>query len=191
MSWTVFREFLKDPTKIGAIAASSAGLARTICSDIGLVGAGCIVEYGPGTGVFTREILHRKRPGARFCAIEHNPHLAGQFRESFPDITLFEDSAERAPALLASAGMGKADCVVCGLPWAAFDEDLQDRLLDATLSIMRRGAQFATFAYLQGLFLPAGQRFGAKLKRRFRKVAKSPVVWRNLPPAFVYRCEKG
>ena len=52
------------------------------------------------------------------------------------------------------------------------------------------GGQFATFAYLQGLLLPAGQRFKDKLAQSFSKVEKSPTVWRNLPPAFVYRCTK-
>ena len=56
--------------------------------------------------------------------------------------------------------------------------------------VLKPGGQFVTFAYLQGLLLPAGRRFRAKLKRSFSDVTKSKIVWRNLPPAFVYRCRR-
>ena len=190
MSWAILREYMRNPRRTGAVAASSGALARTICSEIGIASAKSIVEYGPGTGIFTREILARRRPDALFCAFEVNPKLAERFRGQFPDVTLFEDSAANAPDLLPKIDMGPADCIVCGLPWAAFDDDLQDALLDATMSILRPGGKFATFAYLQGLLLKAGRHFRRKLHDRFALVRRSPVVWRNLPPAFVYRCTK-
>ena len=183
-------EFVKNPKRTGAVATSSRGLARMICSRIGIDSASVIVEYGPGTGVFTEEILRMKRPEACFFAIEHSPALAANFRRKFPDTRLFEDSAENVASMLDEVGRAHIDCVVCGLPWAAFDEPLQDSLLDATLSSLRPGGKFATFAYLQGLLLPAGKRFKKKLAHSFSTVDKSPTVWRNIPPAFVYRCTK-
>jgi len=188
MSWPILREYLRYPRRTGAIAASSTSLARVICSEIGIDSAENIVEYGPGTGVFTREILTRKRPEARFCAFEVNRKLARRFRGRFPGVALFEESAAKAPALLATVGMGPVDSVICGLPWAAFNSDLQDALLDATTAILQPGGQFATFAYLSGLLLKRGRQFRKKLTERFTVVRQSRVVWRNLPPAFVYRC---
>jgi len=186
----IFREFLKNPKRTGAIAKSSRGLARMICSQIGVDSASVIVEYGPGTGVFTEEILRVKRPEACFFAIEQSPALAESFRRKFPETRLFEDSAENVAEMLTEVGQEQIDSIVCGLPWAAFDEPLQDSLLDATLSSLRPGGKFATFAYLQGLLLPAGKRFKKKLAQSFSTVEKSSTVWRNLPPAFVYRCTK-
>jgi len=186
----IFLEFLKNPKRTGAIATSSRGLARMICSEIGVESASLIVEYGPGTGVFTEEILRIKKPEADFFAIEHSPNLAENFRNKFPGTRLFEDSAENVAAMLKEVGHSHIDSIVCGLPWAAFDEALQDSLLNATLQSLRPGGQFATFAYLQGLLLPAGKRFKKKLAESFSKVEKSPTVWKNIPPAFVYRCTK-
>jgi len=183
-------EFLKNPKRTGAIATSSRGLARMICSEIGVDSASVIVEYGPGTGVFTEEILHMKKPDACFFAIEHSPTLAKNFRRKFPDTRLFEDSAENVASMLDEVGQTQIDSIVCGLPWAAFDEPLQDSLLDATLASLRPGGRFATFAYIHGLLLPAGKRFKKKLAHSFSTVDKSPTVWRNIPPAFVYRCTK-
>ena len=54
--------------------------------------------------------------------------------------------------------------------------------------VLRPGGTFATFAYWQGLALPAGQRFASRLRSTFSRVQRSPTVWKNLPPAFVYRC---
>ncbi len=190
MSLTILGQFLKNPKHIGAIASSSKGLSRTIVSDIGIESASVILEYGPGTGVFTRQILKVKRPEAVFAAIEQNPMLATQFRLEFPDVPLYEDSAENAPGIVRHLGADKADCVVSGLPWAAFDDGLQDRLLQATLEVLREGGTFVTFAYLQGLLLRSGKRFQQKLKANFSRLTRSRVVWWNLPPAFVYRCER-
>jgi phosphatidylethanolamine/phosphatidyl-N-methylethanolamine N-methyltransferase len=185
-----FSEFLRDPAKIGAVAPSSPALAREMVSEIDLPKASVVVEYGPGTGSFTREIAGRLGPEAFFVAIESNPRMASAFRTRFPKVSLVEESAVNAPAILERLGAEKADCVVSGLPWAAFSDSAQDRLLDSTLSALRDGGRFTTFAYLQGLTLPAGRRFRRKLAQRFSEVGRSRVVWRNLPPAFVYRCVK-
>ena len=47
-----------------------------------------------------------------------------------------------------------------------------------------------TFAYVHGAGLPWGRSFRRLLERSFSEVRTSPVVWRNLPPAIVYRCRK-
>jgi phosphatidylethanolamine/phosphatidyl-N-methylethanolamine N-methyltransferase len=190
MALSFITQFLKQPKTIGAIAPSSRALAREIVSEINLPAAATIVEYGPGTGSFTREILARKHPTARYCAVERNPKMAEVFRKRFPSVHLFEDSVENLPGLLGSIGVSKADCIVSGLPWAAFSPELQDKLLAATLAVLPAGGRFATFAYLQGLLLPSGKRFRKKLNEHFSGVTKSRVVWGNLPPAFVYRCQR-
>ena len=190
MSLSFLWEFVKSPGQVGAIAPSSKRLARQMVAGIGLDEASVIVEYGPGTGVFTREILADKKPDAKFCAVEFNEKMANAFRAGFPDVHLFEDSVANMPDLLGEIGQSQADCIISGLPWAAFPADLQDQLMDATLAVLPAGGRFATFAYLQGLLLPSGKRFRRRLGEWFSNVSTSPVVWGNLPPAFVYRCEK-
>ncbi len=190
MDWHFLREFFREPHRVGAVAPSSPVLGREIVSGVGLEAAGVVIEYGPGTGAFTAQILPRLRPGAVYLAIERNPSLADSFRKRFPGVPLMEGCVENVATMLQSAGADRADCIISGLPWAAFDADLQDRLLGATLDVLCPGGTFATFAYLQGLLLPAGKRFKHKLRQHFARVTRSPVVWRNLPPAFVYRCEK-
>jgi phospholipid N-methyltransferase len=182
------REFLRNPTKIGAIAPSSRVLAREIVRLAQVAESQIIVEYGAGTGAFTEEILRRKKPEASFLAIESNPALVSILRERFPQLVILENSVEETPRLLRQFQFTHADSIVSGLPWSSFSEDLQDRLLQATLEALRPGGVFATFAYLTGLMLPSGIAFRRKIKTLFRQVRISPAVWRNLPPAIIYQC---
>lgn len=150
--------------------------------------AGGVVEFGPGTGVFTEAIVGRLRADATFFAIERSAELAEATRQRCPSATVHVDSATNVQQLCHLEGLEQVDAVVCGLPWAAFSRPLQDQLLDAIVEVLRPGGQFATFAYWQGVALPAGRRFSERLKQTFHSVDRSPTAWRNLPPAFVYRC---
>lgn len=150
-----------------------------------------IVEYGPGTGVFTRHILSKLEEagnGARYFAIELNSKLVKQLRKEFPHVQIYEDSVENVEKLCEREGVEQVDAVVSGLPWAIFSKELQDELMAATLSVLKPGGQFVTFAYVHSLSIPAGKRFKYWLTQNFQSVGRSRVVWMNLPPAFVYYC---
>lgn len=185
------KQFMTNPGSIGAIAPSSGRLAKEIVKQAAVHKADLILEFGAGTGIFTKHIVDKKKMDAKFVAVERNPELVNILKKKFPALKFHADSIENISQILEVEKIEKkADSIVCGLPWAAFDRDLQHRLLNATHDILRPGGVFTTFAYLQGLLLPAGQRFKRNIEKCFSKVEKSPVVWRNLPPAFVYRCTK-
>jgi phospholipid N-methyltransferase len=181
------KEFVTKPQEIGAIVPSSPALAREVVESIDWKDVRVVVEYGPGLGAITGEILARTA-GKDFFVIELNEAYAERFRSSFPDVPLYRDSAANVESIAAGRGASAVDCVVSGLPWANFPEELQDEILDATLRVLRKGGQFVTFAYMHGLALPGGRRFREKLDRSFSTVERSPVVWRNTPPAVVYHC---
>lgn len=174
----------------GAVAPSSEFLAQTIVADIGLETADAVLEYGPGTGVFTSFILRALKPGAKFAAIELNPEFAAGFQARYPAVSLFQDTVANARRICDNAGMPTVDCIVSGLPWAAFPESLQVQCLDEMMRVLKPGGRFVTFAYVHGLALSRGKRFADLLPTYFNHIAKSDVVWLNLPPAFVYRCSR-
>ena len=182
------RHFLANPGRTGAIAPSSQGLAGRMVEWIDWDNVETVIEYGPGTGVFTEHILARMNPQSRFFGIELNPEFHASLLQRFPDVTFHLDSVENVEVLCREHGVESVDAILCGLPWASFPEELQKSCMDAMMRMLRPGGRFVTFAYLQGLALPAGQRFKNMLHARFGHVEKSPTVWMNLPPAFVYRC---
>jgi len=188
--WKFLKEFIRHPSTIGAIAPSSTALARLIVAEIKPASTSILVEYGPGTGIFTAEILAKMCPGCRFFAIEKNMRMADIFKRHFPQVRLFLDSVENLPRILADEGVSSVDYIISGLPWASFNGALQKKLLDVTVASLRPGGEFLTFAYIHGLLLPAGRKFRNLLQSHFPKVERSSIVWRNLPPAFVYRCTK-
>jgi phospholipid N-methyltransferase len=184
------REFLAQPMATGAIVPSSDALGKAIVRNLDLSHAKAVVEYGPGTGAFTTYVLQSLDHDARLIAIEINPRLAEMFRKQHPDIQIFQDSVANARNICNSAGIDQADCIVSGLPWASFQESMQVEFLDEMMRVLRPGGQFVTFAYVHGLILPPGRRFSRILPRYFSSISKSPVVWKNFPPAFVYSCTR-
>ena len=185
-----FTEFLKNPGSVGAIKPSSIFLAREMVKQAGIAKAETIVELGPGTGAFTGLIDETRKESSNFFALEINQNMINILSEKLPEVEVINDSVENLTEILKGKEIEKVDSIVCGLPWAAFNPELQDTLLGTILDSMPVGGRFCTFAYLQGVLLPAGQRFSKKLKANFSTVTKSRTVWRNTPPAFIYNCVK-
>ena len=184
----LFREFLKHPLRVGACCPSSPALCREITSDIDLENAGMVAELGPGTGVITEEIRRKLRRGAHFAAVELDEKMAADIESRFAGVTVFRGCASHLDDMLSSRSLPRADVVISGLPFAIFPDELQERILQGVVRSLIPGGAFATFAYLQGCILPAGIRFRRKLETSFARVETSPVVWNNMPPAFIYRC---
>lgn len=188
-SVSFLKEFVTKPQEIGAIVPSSPALARAVVKSIDWDPVEVVVEYGPGLGPITAEILKRTE-GKDFFVIELNAAYADHFSRTFPKVTLYRDSVANVVAICADHGVDHVDCVVSGLPWANFSDSVQDELLDAMFEVLSEDGQFVTFAYMHGLALPSGRRFKEKLVKRFALVERRGVVWRNTPPAVVYHCRR-
>ena len=185
-----FGKFVSSPKSIGAIAPSSSALARRIVEVAGVKEASVVLELGPGTGVFTKEIAARLPSGSQLLAIEADPELAVILRKKMPNVRIVAGSAEHIGRIMKSYRLPLADCIISGLPWATFEAALQDRILNAAHDALRPSGTFATFSYVHALPLPQAKRFRQKLDAAFSRVERTPVVWKNLPPAFIYRCQK-
>jgi phospholipid N-methyltransferase len=175
----------------GAIAPSGKKLAETITAMANLKGAKAIVEYGPGTGVFTEVIEQAKDPDAYFMAMEVNEEFVLKTRELCPRVHVVCDSAQSANKYLREAGYDHCDVIISGLPWTRFPEELQDEILQATWDVLRPGGRFVTFAYATSPWVPSGRRFfKKKLPKRFPRLKVSKPIWQNLPPCLVFIGEK-
>lgn len=182
--------FLRAPALTSAIVPSSPWLAELMIEKLRLYQAKVVVELGAGTGAFTRAILKELHPAATFLAVEINPDFARHLKRRFPRVTVIHDSAERLGEHLSSLGQTAADCILSGLPWAGFKPDEQKRLLAAVIGALKPGGYMTTYAYNHVAWLPGGVRFRRLLRSSFSNVTATRTEWRNLPPAFVYRCQK-
>ena len=188
--WAEFlTEFIHNPLGTGSLLPSSSYLARMMVQQAGLEGAEAVLEYGPGTGVFTHYILRELNPHSKFAAIEINPRFAAIFRAEHPGVPLFEDSVENVHAICKSMEIAAVDCVISGLPWAFFPKSVQVMFLDQMMKVLKPGGTFVSFGYLHSLALPTGRHLAALFPTYFTTVSRS-IVWFNLPPALIYRCRR-
>lgn len=187
---TIFREFLKSPNKVGAIAPSSPYLANAMLDQLHWDKLTNVVEYGPGTGAISKHLLKRVGDHQKLFAVELNASFVPVLNQKLPTLKVFNESVSDIRRICDREGVDWVDGIISGLPWTVFPEPLQEELLNATLSVLAEGGQFVTFAYFHGLPLQNARRFRKRLKETFSTVTISQVVWRNFPPAIFYSCRK-
>ncbi len=176
-------QYIKNPKTVGAIAPSSDKLACRMIEDIDFLNATYIVEYGPGTGVFTEKILDKKKDSTIFIAIEYNMDFYNILKDKFRDRTNFilvNDSAENLKKYLHKYNIDKLDYIVSGLPFASLPQDMSKKILSVTKEILKDKGEFITFQYTL---------FKMKLFRKHFDRIKTKKVLLNMPPAYVFKCK--
>lgn len=179
--------FLRNPTRTGTIAPSSGALARAMVRGLRLAGGQTIVEFGPGTGPFTAEIRRILPSPACYAGFEIEPRFVALLRARYPDLRVIQESAERAPQVLAEAGLGPVKAIVCSLPFASLPARVQDGVIDAFDTLVGPGAEIRTFQYVHSFALPTTLRFLRRMRDVFGPHTRHATVFRNLPPACVLR----
>lgn len=197
---TFLAEFLRNPRATASVAPSSRFLADRMIADLDFSKITSIVEFGPGSGPFTRVLLerlpknwHRSQGGKGvFIAIEFNPALAEVVREKFPSVIVAAESAANVEQICARQGIlpGQLDVIISGLGYVSFPKDLTTQILEAAHRMLRPSGEFRTFGYHVGLMLPGAWHLRSELERLFSSARMQRGAWRNLPPAFMYRCVK-
>lgn len=175
------KQFFKNKSEVGAIAPSSKRLGDKMYGDIDFFDSKCIVEFGPGTGVFTLEVLKNIRKDAKLIVFETNEAFYNNLKESIKDdrLVLINDSAELLKKYLNDYGFNKADYIISSLPLTVFNKELKNNILDESVKCLNNGGEFIQFQYsLNALKL---------LKSKFKNVDLKFTLL-NIPPAFVYRC---
>ena len=125
----ILKKTISDFKERGAITPSSKKLAEKIVETADIKNRKVIVEFGPGNGVFTKEILSSKSKDAIYFAIELNPEQVEETKNNCPGALVYMDSATNLGKYLKKHGVEKCDCVISGLPFANFSESLQNEIL--------------------------------------------------------------
>lgn len=176
-----FKEYLSEKKVVGAVAPSSKYLCKKMLAKIDFSKDLVILEYGPGTGVFTDELIKRMSPNSVLYVFELNEvfydALATRIKD--PRVKIFHDSASKAELFLNRDNYHHADVVLSSLPLAVIPKPVKEEVLDISEKLLADEGIYVQFQYS----------LNAKkiLKKRFRnmKISFTPM---NLPPAFVYYC---
>jgi len=123
--WVAAAEFLRHPSMVGSGFPATAKMVRHVLAPLGLSQMCLVIEYGPGSGRFTFEMLRRMRPDARLLAIETGEAFVEKLREDCDDprLIVVEGSARDVNRYRADHHLGSADCILSGLPFSTLDPE--------------------------------------------------------------------
>jgi phospholipid N-methyltransferase len=175
------RSFLKKPAMLGWFLPSSRFLTESVVRRVDWSKAKVIVEYGPGVGTITREILRRMGPQARLLVLETNGDFIQYLRDALSDprLDVVHASAELVDEVLAQLKLPLADYVISGVPFSLLREGVRQAIIGKTRAVLRPEGAFLVYQF-SGVVLPC-------LKRTFRSVHQHFEL-RNVLPARLFYC---
>lgn len=176
--------FLKNPAKVGAIAPSSPELAAEMLQGIHPDDQNIVLELGVGTGAITkflREIVPSK---ASYLGLELDPDLVKTLNEKYPDMNIICGNATDAYSIHRESGLGKVRYLVCCLPFVSLPKEISQAVLVELQKFMDEGCELRIFQYAHGYYLPPAIKLREFMKNRYGKSRRSPLVLKNMPPAF-------
>ena len=176
--------FIRHPHMLGSIIPSSRFLVNQVLEPIDWEGTCVIVEYGPGVGTFTAEILRRMRSDATLVAIETNSDFVRFLQRSLPDrrLHVVQDSAAEVQAILRRLGLRQPRYIISGIPLGSMPEPVRADIVGKTRAALAPGGTFLVYQFTARV-LPV-------LQRTFGNVRRS-IERRNLPPAQLFTCATG
>lgn len=167
--WKFIQNFFKKPIQTGAIAPSSKALAKAMVKHINFSTAKHIVELGPGTGVFTRELLQNMKKDSTLTCVELNDEFIARLKK-IPDKRI---KVVKGDATQLSSIVSNANYIVSGLPVANFGEK-RTQLYEEIKKTAPVYIQFHYTTFIE-----------KHLKEHF-VITHKELVLNNLPPATVY-----
>ncbi len=180
MNISFLKEYIKHPTSIGAVAPSSKYLAENMMKPIDFNNCNCIVEYGAGTGIFTSELIKRRKKDTKLLIIEKNEKFYNMLMQKFgklENVFIINGDAQKLKSYLSYYNIPAVNYIVSGLPFASLPSEISNRILYVTRRILAESkGKFITFQYTlfkKGLF------------ERFFNIRDISTTIRNIPPAFV------
>jgi phospholipid N-methyltransferase len=175
------RNFLKHPRMLGSVIPSSRFLINQVLAPVDWNRARVLVEFGPGVGTITTEILKRMGPSARLVVIEMNQDFVRYLRESIhdPRLEVVHGSAADIGRVLAERGLPSADYVFSGIPFSTMPEEVRASIVQSTADAVSADGAFVVYQF--------SPKVRGYLERAFGSV-KTSFEALNVPPAQIFVC---
>ncbi|MDR0271291.1 methyltransferase [Paenibacillus sp.] len=173
-------KFSQAPKQIGSITPSSVFLAKKMLEPVDWNQVEHIAELGAGTGAITKYIAAENLKRAHVLLFEKDSLLCSQITENFPAYSCYEDACKLTEALQ-NEQIEHLDCILSGLPFFNFPQQLRDQLMEQIVTSLKPGGLFIAFQYSQQMRKQLSSLFD---------IEHIHYVPLNIPPAFVYVCRK-
>lgn len=203
---TFFRALRRGPSTVGAVAPSGRSLARAMVGPLAQATAEDvrILEVGPGTGVFTQEIVRHLRGRRHLDVVELEGMFVELLQQRFanePALQAVRNHVEvHHAALQEFAAAQKAgegyDFIISGLPLNNFSPETVSEILAVLEGLAKPGGVLTYFEYM--FFRAARSRLSLRADSPIRRLDRAlnawqdhhqssrEAVWLNVLPAWVH-----
>lgn len=175
------RNFLKHPRMLGSVIPSSRFLINGLLKQVNWNRARVVVEFGPGVGNITAEILKRLHKDGRLIVFETNGDFVEYLRKSFSDprLHIVHGSAENVGEVVRELGHDGVDYIISGIPFSVMPPQVRANILRNTREALQPRGKLLVYQ-----FSPAVSPY---LNEIFSDVKKGfePL---NILPAWLFFC---
>ncbi len=179
-------KFLKNALKgekVGAVSRSSKYVIREVIKNIPGEDYETIVEFGPGDGVLTVELLKKLNPNGKIFVIELDTNFVAELRRiKDKRLVVIEGKMEDVVGKPYKYGIKKAGLVVSSIPFSFIKKSDREEVIKNTEKMIEKGGRFIIFHQYSLLM--------QRLLKKYFKDVYSFFEPRNFFPCFVMVGEK-
>lgn len=173
------KEFITRPAQVASLIPSSKAVTKKVLDRFDLTKRCVFVEFGPGEGCHTRELLRQATQDSEFFLFEINHPLARLLEQQFKHdkrVHVIHGDAATLPQELARRGVEHCDYVLSGIPFSLIDIEKKRHMLRGVYEALRPGGIFVIYQVTDEL-----RRHALPLFQR----AHSEYCLMNFPPYFI------
>lgn len=178
-----FKESVKNYKTSGTIAPSSRFLAKKMLKKIDFSKANVLIELGPGNGAITERILKKLHPESVLICFEINDAFYGELLKiKHKQLIVLKSSAENILTEIEKLGFTEVDHIISSLPLTIIPKEISENILKESYKTLKIKGTFIQYQYSLTYYRSLKNVFKDKISLDFEPL--------NIPPAFVYRCQK-
>lgn len=168
---------------IGSLVPSSRFLIERLLGGVEWSAVKVAVEYGPGVGTITREVLRRLPDDGVLIAIEMNGDFVEYLQSEVRDrrFRVVQGSAADVRRIVAQVGCESTDVIISGIPYTTLREDERWGVLRESRAALSEGGTMLVYQFTRAVLPYLRSEFG-EVRQEFELL--------NILPAQVFACEK-
>ncbi len=164
--------------KVGAIARSSKYVISQVSKNIDDLKLETIVEYGPGDGVLTIELLKKLRTNGKMLVVENDENFIKSLKKiNDSRLTIIKGKMEDVSKNLATYGFGNCDLIISSVPFSLIPKKDREEMVKKSCDSITQDGKFIIFHQYSFLM-------ERMLEKYFRNVM-TDFEPRNILPCFI------
>jgi phospholipid N-methyltransferase len=165
----------------GSLIPSSHFLVNGMLRQVDWEKARVLVEFGPGVGTMTQEILRRMHPNATLVTIELNAEFVRFLQDEIrdPRLRVVHGSAAEVLRILCDLNFSRADYIISSLPYTSMGNVVRREIMQESRRVLSADGALLFFQYTTAI-LPSLRSSFSSVRQEFQLL--------NFPPALIFNC---